>query len=396
MTNVLIVEDEQAIRRFLRTALEGDGMRVYEAETLQRGLLEAATRKPDLIILDLGLPDGDGIEFIRDLRQWSAVPVIVLSARSEESDKIAALDAGADVYDVGLSTTPMVYFGTAHYGFKASVQITASHNPPEYNGYKIYDSEGCQLSLEESEKVIRLVGEVKDELAVPCLSLEEAGDRIVMLDSSIDDEYAMRVENISISRDRESAGKLKVVYSPQHGTGNVPVRRVLADCGYEVIPVLSQCDPDPDFSGTESPNPESPKAYTEALKIAKETGATLSFEENPDVAVKGANVIYTDVWVSMGEAKEKWAERIALLRDYQVNSKMMQLTGNPEVKFLHCLPAFHDDQTTLGKKMAEEFGLHGGMEVTDEVFESAASIVFDQAENRMHTIKAVMVATLSK
>lgn len=90
MTNVLIVEDEQAIRRFLRTALEADGLRVYEAETLQRGLLEAATRKPDLIILDLGLPDGDGIDFIRDLRQWSAIPVIVLSARSEESDKIAA------------------------------------------------------------------------------------------------------------------------------------------------------------------------------------------------------------------------------------------------------------------------------------------------------------------
>lgn len=98
MTNVLIVEDEQAIRRFLRTALEADGLRVYEAETLQRGLLEAATRKPDLIILDLGLPDGDGIDFIRDLRQWSAIPVIVLSARSEESDKIAALDAGADDY----------------------------------------------------------------------------------------------------------------------------------------------------------------------------------------------------------------------------------------------------------------------------------------------------------
>jgi two-component system KDP operon response regulator KdpE len=98
VTNVLIVEDEHAIRRFLRTALEADGLRVYEAETLQRGLLEAATRKPDLIILDLGLPDGDGIDFIRDLRQWSAIPVIVLSARSEESDKIAALDAGADDY----------------------------------------------------------------------------------------------------------------------------------------------------------------------------------------------------------------------------------------------------------------------------------------------------------
>ena len=98
MTYVVFVEDEHAIRRFLRTALEADGLRVYEAETLQRGLLEAATRKPDLIILDLGLPDGDGIDFIRDLRQWSAIPVIVLSARSEESDKIAALDAGADDY----------------------------------------------------------------------------------------------------------------------------------------------------------------------------------------------------------------------------------------------------------------------------------------------------------
>jgi two-component system, OmpR family, KDP operon response regulator KdpE len=96
--NVLIVEDEQAIRRFLRSALEGDGLRVHEAETLQRGLLEAATRKPDLVILDLGLPDGDGIEFIRDFRQWSQVPVIVLSARAEETDKITALDAGADDY----------------------------------------------------------------------------------------------------------------------------------------------------------------------------------------------------------------------------------------------------------------------------------------------------------
>lgn len=98
MISVLIVEDEQAIRRFLRTALEADGLRVHEAETLQRGLIEAATRKPDLVILDLGLPDGDGINFIRDLRQWSQMPVIVLSARTEESDKIVALDAGADDY----------------------------------------------------------------------------------------------------------------------------------------------------------------------------------------------------------------------------------------------------------------------------------------------------------
>nr|WP_255709776.1 two-component system response regulator KdpE [Lelliottia sp. WAP21] len=94
----MIVEDELAISRFLRTALEGDGLRVYDAGTLQRGLIEAATRKPDLVILDLGLPDGDGIDFIREVRQWSQMPIIVLSARTEESDKIAALDAGADDY----------------------------------------------------------------------------------------------------------------------------------------------------------------------------------------------------------------------------------------------------------------------------------------------------------
>lgn len=98
MINVLIIEDELAISRFLRTALEADGLRVYEAGTLHRGLLEAATRKPDLVILDLGLPDGDGLDFIRDVRQWSQMPIIVLSARVEEDDKIAALDAGADDY----------------------------------------------------------------------------------------------------------------------------------------------------------------------------------------------------------------------------------------------------------------------------------------------------------
>ncbi|ELY3748550.1 ornithine carbamoyltransferase [Cronobacter sakazakii] len=134
----------------------------------------------------------------------------------------------------------------------------------------------------------------------------------------------------------------------------------------------------------------------ECQAMAKEIGGRITLTEDIAAGVKGADFIYTDVWVSMGEAKEKWAERIALLRPYQVNSQMLAQTGNPNVKFLHCLPAFHDDETTLGKQMAQEYGLKGGMEVTDEVFESAHSIVFDQAENRMHTIKAVMVATLSE
>ena len=134
----------------------------------------------------------------------------------------------------------------------------------------------------------------------------------------------------------------------------------------------------------------------ECRQAAEKTGGKITLTEDIAEGVNGADFIYTDVWVSMGEPKEVWQERIALLRDYQVNMAMLQQTGNPQVKFLHCLPAFHDDQTALGKQMAEQYDLHGGMEVTDEVFESPHSIVFDQAENRLHTIKAVMVATLAK
>lgn len=127
-------------------------------------------------------------------------------------------------------------------------------------------------------------------------------------------------------------------------------------------------------------------------EIAKETGATLAFEENPDVAVKGANVIYTDVWVSMGEPVEVWQERINDLAPYQVNSELMAKADKNAV-FMHCLPAYHDLRTEVGSEMGAKFN-RDAMEVTDEVFESEQSIVFQEAENRMHTIKAVMLATL--
>ncbi|MEC5342608.1 ornithine carbamoyltransferase [Brenneria populi] len=134
----------------------------------------------------------------------------------------------------------------------------------------------------------------------------------------------------------------------------------------------------------------------ECRAAAEQTGGRITLTEDIAEGVADVDYIYTDVWVSMGEPKETWRERITLLKPYQVNMAMIAATANPQVKFLHCLPAFHDDQTTLGKQMAEQYGLRGGMEVTDEVFESAHSIVFDQAENRMHTIKAVMVATLGQ
>jgi len=136
-----------------------------------------------------------------------------------------------------------------------------------------------------------------------------------------------------------------------------------------------------------------PSIQEEAQAIALETGARITITEDIDAAVAGVDFVYTDVWVSMGEPKEKWGERIKLLMPYQVNAALMEKTGNPRARFMHCLPAFHNTETTVGKEIEAEFGITA-MEVTDDVFESPASIVFDQAENRMHTIKAVLVATL--
>jgi len=137
------------------------------------------------------------------------------------------------------------------------------------------------------------------------------------------------------------------------------------------------------------PNPE---LVQTCEAVAKETGAELLFSEDPREAVSGADVLYTDVWVSMGEPDEVWAERIRDLTPYRVTAGLMSLAG-PQCRFMHCLPAFHDLKTTIGVKIQKQFGIDC-MEVTDEVFESEASIVFDEAENRMHTIKAVMAATL--
>jgi ornithine carbamoyltransferase len=131
-----------------------------------------------------------------------------------------------------------------------------------------------------------------------------------------------------------------------------------------------------------------------AEDIARRTGARITITDNPAEAVSGVDFIHTDVWVSMGESKDVWAERVKLLTPYQVNAALLDKSGNPAVKFMHCLPAFHDTNTIVGREIMEHTGMTSGLEVTGEVFESGASIVFDQAENRLHTIKAILVATL--
>jgi len=139
----------------------------------------------------------------------------------------------------------------------------------------------------------------------------------------------------------------------------------------------------------------SPEVVAAAEELAAKSGGKVLVTDNIEEGVKGADFIYTDIWLSMGESKEKWDERIALLRPFQVNAELMAATGNPDVKFLHCLPAFHDLNTTVGRDIYEKTGLDA-LEVTNDVFESDVNIAFDQAENRMHTIKAVMVATLGE
>ncbi|ODP98398.1 ornithine carbamoyltransferase [Salinivibrio sp. SS3] len=143
-----------------------------------------------------------------------------------------------------------------------------------------------------------------------------------------------------------------------------------------------------------------PKAFwpeedlvAQCREIAEQTGARITLTEDVQEGVKDCDFLYTDVWVSMGESKEAWDERVAMMKPYQVNMDVVKATGNPHVKFMHCLPAFHNNETTVGAEIEEKYGLKG-LEVTEDVFESDCSIVFDEAENRLHTIKAVMVATL--
>ncbi len=131
-----------------------------------------------------------------------------------------------------------------------------------------------------------------------------------------------------------------------------------------------------------------------AHDIAAQTGATITITDDARAGVVGVDFIHTDVWVSMGEPRDAWSERVGALRDYQVNAALLRASGNPDVRFMHCLPAYHDLDTVIGGEMMQATDMPDGLEVTDEVFESSASVVFDQAENRLHTIKAVMVATL--
>ena len=186
-----------------------------------------------------------------------------------------------------------------------------------------------------------------------------------------------------------------------HESSNKPYEQLVyafvGDCrfnmGRSLLAMGALMGSDVRLAGPEALHP--PKDVVDLAKeIAQRTGAKVTITDDAKAAVSGVDFIHTDVWVSMGEPKDVWAERVELLKPYQVNRALLGATGNPRTKFMHCLPAFHDPNTTVGREIMEHTGMSSGLEVTGEVFESEASIVFDQAENRLHTIKAILVATL--
>ena len=198
---------------------------------------------------------------------------------------LAANGIKAYLFD-DLRTTPELSFSVRYLGCFGGVVITASHNPPEYNGYKLYDNNGCQLIPSMADEVTKFVNSVEDELSVEYLTLDQAGDLIEIVGEEIDETYYEEV--LALQFDPEEERNIKVVYTPQHGTGNVPVRDVLDEAGYMVLPVLSQCEPDPDFSGTKSPNPEVAEAYDAAINLMREHNADIAIATDPDCDRLGA------------------------------------------------------------------------------------------------------------
>ena len=214
----------------------------------------------------------------------------------ETAGVLAANGIQAYIFD-SLRPTPELSFAVRELCAFGGVVITASHNPPEYNGYKLYDERGCQLVGESNDRVIEEINKIADPLSVKSLAIDEAGELIKVLDSSMDEIYYNKVMGISVTPDVKK--NIKIVYSPQHGTGNVPVREVLSRLGYNVIPVLEQCDPDTEFSNTKNPNPETAEAYSLAFEYAKKYDADIIITTDPDCDRLGVAVKKNGEYVRM-------------------------------------------------------------------------------------------------
>ncbi len=262
----------------------------------------------------------------------------------ETAGVLAANGIKAYIFD-SLRPTPELSFAVRELGAFGGVVITASHNPPEYNGYKLYDERGCQLVPDVNDLVVAEINKIADPLSVSSLSLEEAGELVVLLDSSIDERYYERVMSIRVTPDVKK--DIKIVYSPQHGTGNIPVRQVLSRCGYNVIAVEEQCVPDTEFSKTENPNPETDGAYTLAFEYANRNDADIVITTDPDCDRLGVAVRREGKYIRM-----TGNQSAAVLLKYILSRRKEEGT----------LPAngvmFNTIVTSdLGDKVCEEYGI---------------------------------------
>ena len=244
-----------------------------------------------------------------------------------------------------LRTTPELSFAVRHLSAFGGVVITASHNPPEYNGYKLYDETGCQLVPDTVDKIIPFIDSIENELEIKCLPVSEAGNLIEIIGSEVDEAYYEKV--LGIRFDKETSHSVKIVYTPQHGTGNIPVRTVLKRAGYSVLPVLSQCFPDTEFSNTKNPNPEMPEAYEKAIEILKETGADIAIATDPDCDRLGA------VINCGGDYRLMTGNQSGAVILYYLLSRMKEQGTIPE----NGLMVNTIVTSSLGDKIAEDFGL---------------------------------------
>ena len=292
-------------------------------------------------------------EYIRSCGEAAKKRGIVIAhdnrRQSRELSVITAgvlASAGIKVYLFeDLRTTPELSFSVRHLSAFGGVVITASHNPPEYNGYKLYDETGCQLVPGIVDKLIPYINAVENELDIECLTLDKAGDLIEIIGGDVDEAYYKNVLGIRFNENAEH--NIKVIYTPQHGTGNIPVREVLARAGYEVIPVDSQCFPDTEFSNTKNPNPEMPEAYEAAIELLKEKNADIAIATDPDCDRLGA------VINCGGDYKLMTGNQSGAVILYYLLSRMKESGRIPE----NGLMVNTVVTSTLGDKIAEDFGL---------------------------------------
>jgi ornithine carbamoyltransferase len=253
------------------------------------------------------------------------------------------------------------------------------------------DPAGSQIGHKESVKdTARVLGRMYDAIEFRGYSQTAVEDLAkyagVPVFNGLTDEYHPTQMVADVMTMREYSDK------PLHEIKYAYVGDTRSNMGHSLMIVGGLMGMDVRIAGPKSLWPSDGYVET-ARELASQYGGTLTITDDPDEAVSGVDFVHTDVWVSMGEAHEVWAERIKLLKPYQVNMDLMKATGNPRVKFMHCLPAFHDLETKVGQEIHEQFGITA-MEVSGEVFDSELNIAFEQAENRMHTIKAILVATL--